>query len=407
MLAMRTNFLYLFTIFLCFQFHSCHSQTSSEKNKEKDLSEVKNNIVGGPFENGEFMYHGIPETLKAVDTSPGWKQEGQKLLITGKILKPDGKTPAANVILYYYHTNTEGYYAPNDSMDKRASRHGYIRGWVQSDSLGNYSIYTVRPGAYPNRNDPAHIHPSIKEPTLDKEYYIDAFVFDDDPLLTTKKRLEMENRGGSGILRLLKKGDLHIAEHNIILGLNIPNHPSKNNEKVSSGSAIGEDVISFTPFHAWGPDKGSKTCPVCKYGRYHGILYFVGNDPNWDEIKQWLSYLENESAERSSYLKTYFVYGNEGNYDKDKITKQLAEIGKSLQLEHTALTFVPSFNDTSSAIRHNKINPNVENTFLIYKHSTIIDKYVNLKPTTSNYNKIKASLDRTTNNFQLLPTIHQ
>ena len=74
---------------------------------------------------------------------------------------------------------------------------------------------------------PAHIHPAIKEPNIDKEYYIDEFVFDDDKLLTGEKRRAMENRGGSGILKVLVSGDLQIAEHNIVLGLNIPNYPER------------------------------------------------------------------------------------------------------------------------------------------------------------------------------------
>ena len=60
---------------------------------------------------------------------------------------------------------------------------------------------------------------------------IDEFVFDDDILLTEEKRKKLENRGGSGILKVLNKGDLQIAAHNIILGLNIPNYPGKIKEE--------------------------------------------------------------------------------------------------------------------------------------------------------------------------------
>ena len=401
---MKLLFVQIMITLIYLQLSGCVGQTTPEKSHEKNLLEVKNAVIGGPFENGEFMYIGIPKKLKPVDTSPGWNQEGQKLFITGKILKPDGKTPAPNVILYYYHTNTQGYYASNDTLDKRILRHGAIRGWVKSDTNGNYGIYTIRPGAYPNSNEPAHIHPSIKEPNLDIEYYIDEFVFDDDPLLTTEKRLNMTNRGGSGILRLLQKEDIHIAEHDIILGLNIPNYPNKVKAAVNSGRDIGEDVISFTPFHAWGPDKGSKICPICKYGRYHGILFFVGNNPNWFEIKEWLAFLETESASRSTYLKTYFIYGNDNQYSEAARKKELEIIGRDLKLEHIALTFVPSFSDKNSGISVNEINSSVENTILIYKQSRIIDKYENLKPTNVNFDRIRYTLDATTNDlFQLMP----
>ncbi len=124
-------------------------------------------------------------------------------------------------------------------MDEKAKRHGHIRGWVKTDENGKYLIYTIRPAPYPNEIIPAHIHTSIKEPSIDNEYYIDEFVFDDDKLLTSAKRKALENRGGSGIFRVLISGDLQIAEHNIILGLNIPNYPDKVKSKEQSELQIG------------------------------------------------------------------------------------------------------------------------------------------------------------------------
>ncbi|MEP7237544.1 MAG: hypothetical protein ABI685_06760 [Ferruginibacter sp.] len=353
----------------------------------------KNGTVGGPFENGEFMYIGIPDNIQSVDTSAGWIQNGQKLLITGTIYKRDGKTPAPNVILYYYHTDINGVYANRPGLDSRVAKHGYIRGWVKSDLKGKYAIYTVKPAPYPGRNFEAHIHPSVKEPGIDKEYYIDEFVFDDDTLLTGEKRRKLQNRGGSGVLRLLKKGDLQIAEHNIILGLNIPNYPEMPAPGQQSGLQIGEDQPSFIPFHAFGPDKGSRACPVCKYGRYHGIIYFTGNDPDWDEIKKWLLFLEQQSVVRDKYLKAYFVYGNNNNYSKIKRQEELEKIGTELNLKNIALTFVPSFNDTESEANLNKINPEAENTFIIYRNRTIISKFINLKPTADNFQLLEQELD--------------
>lgn len=200
---------------------ACSSQTN-----QTSISQHQG-IIGGPFENRDFFYIGIPENINSVDTSAGWHQNGQKLLIKGTIFKKDGKTPASNIILYYYHTDIHGIYANKKGLDERVVRHGYIRGWVKSDENGEYAIYTVRPGTYPSRNTYAHIHPAIQEPHLGNAYYIDEFVFDDDSLLTAEERQKMENRGGSGILKVMTKGDLQIAKHDIILGLNIPNYPDE------------------------------------------------------------------------------------------------------------------------------------------------------------------------------------
>jgi protocatechuate 3,4-dioxygenase beta subunit len=386
---MRTKTNFIFLLIVTFFLLSCNGQTTSNAENTAE----KSAIVGGPFENGGFMYIGMPANIKSIDTSAGWTQKGQKLLVTGTIYKLDGKTPAPDVILYYYHTDINGVYAGKQGLDPGVVRHGYIRGWVKSDANGKYAIYTVRPASYPNTNFEAHIHPSIKEPNIAKEYYIDEFVFDDDKLLTGEKIKNLPNRGGSGILRVFKKGDLQIAEHNIISGLNIPNYPETLKAEKPSGLQIGEDQPSFIPFHAFGPDKGSRACPVCKYGRYHGIVYFAGNNPNWENIKKWLIFLEQQSVARSKYLKAYFVYGNKNGYSKNTRQKELEKIGNELNLKNIALTFVPSFADTESEVNLNKINPSVENTFIIYRNRTIINKFINLNPTEKNFRLLAKELD--------------
>jgi protocatechuate 3,4-dioxygenase beta subunit len=376
---------------------SCNGQTKSNSTAPQNTDTKK--LVGGGCDGCEIMFVGMPTNISSVDTSAGWTEKGQKLLVTGKVYKVDGKTPAPNVIIYYWQTDNNGYYSPNQGMDEKAKRHGHIRGWVKTDENGNYSIYTIRPAPYPNETIPAHIHTSIKEPSIDNEYYIDEFVFDDDKLLTGEKRKALENRGGSGILRILLKNDLQIAEHDIVLGLNIPNYPNSKKDELQSGLNIGEDQPSFIPFHAFGPDKGTRTCPVCKYGRYHGIVYFVGDNPNWDDIKKWLKQLDNESLSREKYLKAYFVYGNSNNYNKQKRQTELEKIGTELNLQKIALTFVPSFADTESEANLNNINSSLENTIIIYRHRKIVDKYTNLKPTEQNFKLIAEILDKTKGNY--------
>ena len=401
---MTTNvfFRIFFSAFLVIPVSSCHGQTT-KSGTGNSLVRNKGAVVGGPFENAEFMYIGMPKEINAVDTSAGWAQPGQKLLVTGTIFKRDGKTPAPDVILYYYHTDIQGYYADKTGLDKRVVRHGYIRGWVKSDKNGKYAIFTVRPGAYPDRQIPAHIHPSIKEPDLN-EYYIDEFVFDDDKLLNTGKRKALENRGGSGILRPLSKGNLQIAEHNIILGLNIPNYPAARHISQKSGVEVGLDSPSFRPFHASGPDKGTRTCPFCKYGRYYGILYFVGNQPDWNEIRKWLIFLEQQSEVRGKYLKVYFVYGNTKDYNKENRIRELQKIGAELNLRNLALTFVPSFDDRESEMYLNEINPAKTNTFVVYKQSNIIAKFVELQPTVENFRQLSNILETTKCEFVDLQT---
>ena len=49
-----------------------------------------------------------------------------------------------------------------------------------------------------HRPEPEHIHLTVKEPGKN-EYYLDDYLFEDDPILTDQKRKLLSNRGGSGI----------------------------------------------------------------------------------------------------------------------------------------------------------------------------------------------------------------
>lgn len=203
---------------------NCNGQIKSKSTATAEKLNTKA-IVGGGCDGCELMFISIPKNITAVDTSLGWYEEGQKLVIKGKVYQRDGKTPATNVIIYYWQTDAEGYYSPIDGMDEKALWHGHLRGWMKTDANGNYTLYTLRPAPYPKTDMPAHIHLSIKEPNISDEYYTDEITFDDDLLLTQEKRITLENRCGSGILKVQVKNNIQWAEHTIILGLNIPNYP--------------------------------------------------------------------------------------------------------------------------------------------------------------------------------------
>ncbi len=350
--------------------------------------------VGGNCETCELMFEGMPANIGSSDTSLGWYENAQKLMITGTVFQADGKTPAPNILIYYWHTDAKGLYSNRSGSHKKATQHGYLRGWVKSDSNGRYMIHTLRPAPYPKEKMPAHIHVLIKEANLSNPYYVDDLVFDEDPLLIEhRKKYPFEERGGNGILRVLLNGEIQVAEHDIILGLNIPNHPATKDLSKESGLSVGQDQPSFIPYHAYGPDKGSRACPVCKYGRYHGIIFYTGNQPNWSSIKQWLQFLELSAEQYTDSLKAYFVYGNERNYSAANRQQLLESIGKELKLQRTALTYVPSMHDEETEVSLNKIDPNAENTIIIYKHRRIVGKFINLSPTENNFKKIKSVIE--------------
>ncbi|WP_236032599.1 dioxygenase family protein [Algoriphagus pacificus] len=202
-------------IMLCltfWSFFSCNAQ-STKSQKEK--------IVGGPCEGCEAIFEYGDKKLLPIDTLPLFIENEPKLKITGKVYQSDGKSPAEGVIIYIYHTNRSGFYQTQGDEEGWAIRHGFIRGWVKTDSKGNYTFYTFRPAAYPDRNEPEHIHLTVKEPGK-IAYYLDDFVFEDDPLLTIEKRKNLENRGGSGVVNPIMENGILTINRDLFLGLNIP-----------------------------------------------------------------------------------------------------------------------------------------------------------------------------------------
>ncbi|WP_148289269.1 dioxygenase family protein [Fibrella aestuarina] len=184
--------------------------------------------VGGPCEGCEAIHESsVPfEKLDSFLKLPDATWAGKKPLgINGIVYKADGKTPAPGVVLYLYHTDQTGRYVANKDAKGWERRHGSLRGWLRTNEKGEYKVVTLRPAPYPGHTDPAHIHITVKEPGL-PEYYIDEFVFADDPLLTPANRQKLENRGGSGILTLKDVGNMYKAERPIYLGRNIPNYPA-------------------------------------------------------------------------------------------------------------------------------------------------------------------------------------
>lgn len=184
--------------------------------------------VGGPCEGCEAIHESpVPfDKLDLLVKLPGATWEGQKPMgINGIVYRADGTTPAPGVVLYIYHTDQTGRYTAKDNATGWGRRHGHLRGWMRTNEKGEYKFVTMRPAPYPGRTDPAHIHITIKEPGLN-EYYIDEYVFADDPLLTADQRRKLENRGGSGILTLKDVGNMYKAERHIYLGKNIPNYPA-------------------------------------------------------------------------------------------------------------------------------------------------------------------------------------
>lgn len=213
----------LYLLVICsLLFLSACSQTNSKKINQASANDI---AVGGRCEGCEAIFENdIPfEQLNEVDTLPDFNDKGPRISISGTIYHHDGKTPAAGVVLYVYHTDQAGVYPTKGNEKGWAKRHGYLRGWIKTDATGRYQFYTLIPASYPNSSNPKHIHPIIKEPGK-TAYWIDEFVFADDPLLPAAERNRNRPVGGNGVLMTSEKDGMLYARRDIVLGLNVENY---------------------------------------------------------------------------------------------------------------------------------------------------------------------------------------
>lgn len=130
----------------------------------------------------------------------------EPMIISGTIFQPDGKTPAPNVLIYFYHTDSDGYYGRGGEV-----RDGHFRGWMLTGADGKYEFSSIKPAPYPSRTDAAHVHMTLAGLNF-KEDSINTILFEGDPLIKEHERnsvgkwgefipiLKLE-KGADGILR--------------------------------------------------------------------------------------------------------------------------------------------------------------------------------------------------------------
>ena len=142
------------------------------------------------------------------------KDNGELMKISGTVYQVDGKTPAANTLIYLYHTDIEGYYGRTAEEHK----HGRYRGWMLTNKNGSYAFVSIKPAPYPVQRFAAHIHMTVTTPTA-REDWIDSILFEGDSLISPREREEAGRRGGFNPIVTLKKGDggLYYATRDIRL----------------------------------------------------------------------------------------------------------------------------------------------------------------------------------------------
>lgn len=154
-----------------------------------------------------------------------------------------------------------------------------------------------------------------------------------------------------------------------------------------SGLAVGTDAPAFDPIHVSGADKGSKTCPMCKYGaKTEGLMIWVNDDlKNYETL---LTFLEAQYLMKDAKKwKTFVMFMNPMQENIEKLKAKLSTFSEKLALINVAFTFLPSPTDKETAGIY-AINPKVRNTIFAYKKRVIVKKFVNFEPQQENFSTL-------------------
>lgn len=179
---------------------NCDYPATAQKSDTSILDAIRRNTrpIGAEGMGAlDFPLDVSPKTELSAETD-----KGDAIKIGGIVYKPDGKTPAANTLIYLYHTDFEGYYGRRDGEHK----HGRYRGWMLTGSDGRYAFNTIKPAPYPEMRWAAHIHMTLTTETA-REDWIDSILFEGDRLISTREREESGRRGGFNPIVTLAKGD--------------------------------------------------------------------------------------------------------------------------------------------------------------------------------------------------------
>ncbi|MBI1796286.1 MAG: hypothetical protein HYR74_04450 [Candidatus Eisenbacteria bacterium] len=97
-------------------------------------------------------------------TLAGPDEPGMRMVVTGRVLERDGKTPAARLRVGVYHTDASGRYGVHRTRRSFPPvRDARLSGWLVTTADGRFEVRTVRPGPYPGSRTPAHIHFIVRE----------------------------------------------------------------------------------------------------------------------------------------------------------------------------------------------------------------------------------------------------
>jgi protocatechuate 3,4-dioxygenase beta subunit len=177
---------------------NCERYTSADEAKPNILELIKKNAQ--PIGTEAMGAIEAPANVTWKTAFDIGKDDGEPMIISGTVYKPDGKTVAPYTLIYFYHTDKYGIYGRHGQP-----KHGRFRGWMLTDGRGRYEFSSVRPASYPNSTQSQHVHMTVTG-VNHREDWVDSILFEGDRFLTQRERDWSGKRGGFNPIVMLTRG---------------------------------------------------------------------------------------------------------------------------------------------------------------------------------------------------------
>lgn len=158
---------------------------------------------------------------------------------------------------------------------------------------------------------------------------------------------------------------------------------------VKSGLEVGEMVTPFHPQHVSGPDKGTDTCPPCKYGARPAVQVWVNHDSD-ENVTAIMKTVSGSVAKSKADLKGFVINLTMCEKCETKVDA-LATKAEKNKMDNIAVT---KLSVSDEAIKNYKVNTDAEvkNTVFVYKNRKVVAKFVNLKADEKGLGELKAAI---------------
>lgn len=159
----------------------------------------------------------------------------------------------------------------------------------------------------------------------------------------------------------------------------------------TSGLKPGDMTSAFEPIHVAGPDKGTETCPVCKYGSRPAVQVWHNGDAA-QNVVDLANHLDKKVAASKNEFKAFTVGIADTEAQRDAVVK----IGGMIEGGHVGVTYLAS---SDPALKAYKINTDssVKNTVIVYKDRKVVATMVNVKADKAGLKALDAALAKVEN----------